>query len=507
MAVAWNYENAAHLLRRAALGGAPETIEAFLDDHSSVESAVDELLSFRPSKKKPPGPKDVDRKGMRRMQRWWLKQMIRSRKHSDACREKLVLFLHGLLVSGASKQPTLKYMSLQNRLFRLHARGNYRTLIREFNRDLANLYYLDGIWNVASNDGIHVHANENFGRELIELFTLGVFQLQDDGTADPTKPNYTEDDVHHLSRACTGWTEVGKKTGIWVEDDWDGGRYDDNGDDLPDPMVIFGQTSNNFRIDAGVAGTSDDVLELIFSRTDDDANNQVGMFLSKKLWSWFAYAPPAPGLKSLCAQFASIFTAADFELTPVLRAMWTHDEFYSDRAKTRTVRNPADYVAQAMRALKVKGNAKLIGDADDELSEKVERMGMNLFEPPNVAGWPGGLAWMSSGTLFERLKFAKDLAAADFGSSRLRLRNIEALPLGNPAADPGVVLDAILRQFGLDQGPLALTGAQRDALLAYATDSGLKATLDLSHEETDDVYEKVRGLIALALQSAEAQMF
>src|SRR5262249_59050678 len=88
------------------------------------------------------------------------------------------------------------------------------------------------------------------------------------------------------------------KAGEWDQNAWDGGRYDDDGDDQPDPMVLWGQTSNNFRIDEGVAGTSDDVLELIFSRTDDVGNNQVAMFLARKLWTAYAYGAPAPPLKA-----------------------------------------------------------------------------------------------------------------------------------------------------------------------------------------------------------------
>jgi len=501
----WNYENAAHLLRRAAFGGTPEEIQAFLDGHASVESAVSELLSFPPSRKKPPGPRSVDSFNRMKMQRWWLKRMIRATLPGDACREKLVLFLHNHLVSGSSKQPTLKYMALQNQTFRYHARGNFRTLVRAFNRDAANLYYLDGIVNVASNDGVHVNANENFGRELMELFTLGVFQLASDGSADPTKPNYTEADVHNLARACTGWTDLVRNVGVWNVDDWDGGQYDDDGDDLPDPMVIFGQMSNDFRIDEGVAGTNDDVLELIFSRTDDQGNNQVGMHLAKKLWIWYAYPAPAPGLKALLAGFAATFEAADFELTPLLEAMWTSDEFYSTAAKTRTVKNPCDYVVQAFHAFGIaRGTARYFGPSERELGDQVTNMGMNLFEPPNVAGWPGGLGWINTGTLLSRLEFAKDLAASDYGPNRLVLSNIAGLPIGDATADPGVVVDAILAQLGLDQGPLALSSTQRDLLIDYATSDG--PTLDLSDEFTEDANEKVRGLISLALQAAEYQM-
>jgi uncharacterized protein (DUF1800 family) len=512
MAVTWNLENAGHLLRRAAFGGTPEQIQQFHDDHTGdgVTGAVAELLSFSPSGKKPPGPKNVDDDGRRKMQQWWFKLMIKAKTPADACREKLVVFLHNHLASGANKQPTLKYMSFQNRRLRRFARGNFQALVREFNRDPANLYYLDGIYNVASTDGVHASPNENFGRELMELFTLGVFQLKADGSADPSKPNYTEDDVHNMARACSGWTgDIKGDTGIFIDGDWDGGRYDDNGDDVPDPMVIFGQSSNNFRMftpgDAGASGP-DDVLRLIFNRTDYEGKNQVGIFISKKLWTWYAYPAPAAGLKTVLNGFADVFAANNYELTPLLQAMWTHDAFYSDLAKSRTVRNPVDYIVQSFRAFGVHSNGKTIGDADRELGDHARIMGMDLFEPPNVAGWPGGLAWMNSSTLLARAEFAKELASADSGTNRIRLTNIPGL-IGSPNADPAAVVGKIVTQLGLDQGPIALTTAQTNTLVAYANDNGAKPTLDLSDDSTDDATLKVRGVISLALQCAEHQTF
>jgi hypothetical protein len=159
-----------------------------------------------------------------------------------------------------------------------------------------------------------------------------------------------------------------------------------------------------------------------------------------------------------------------------------------------------------MRAFGIrKADGKYMGPAERELGDQVALMGMNLFEPPNVAGWPGGLAWMNSGTLLARLEFAKDLAASDYGPNKLELASIEGLPLGDATADPGVVVDAIVAQLGLDLGPLALSSAQRQALIDYATTDG--PTLDLSSEFTDDAETKVRGLISLALQAAEYQLF
>lgn len=514
----WNYENAAHLLRRAAFGGSPVDIQAFYERHISngVAGAVNELLSFPPSKVKPPGNGTSDRT-LRNMQQWWLARMVGAKIPADACREKLTLFWHSMLVSGASKQPTFKYMAAQNGLFRFRARDNVLTLLREFSRDPANLYYLDGITNVASNDGVHVNANENFARELMELFTLGIFQFNPDGAPDPTKPNYTESDVHQLARACTGWTSIKRTTGVWNQDDWDGGQYDDDGDDQPDPITIFGTTNNDFRFDDAVAGTDDDVLKFILSRTDYEGKNQVGVFLSRKLWIWYAYAPPAAGFKSLLNSFADTFANSNFDLTALLRDMWTRDEFYSAAAKSRTVKNPVDFIVQAFTSFNARNIGKFGGRRRDNLGARAEVMGMNLFEPPSVGGWPGGLAWINTGSLLTRAEFAEDLAV-DIQGASIKLKSIPGL-IGNSAADPATVVDLILTQLGLNASqmpgnappshPTPLNSAQRDALIAYATatDNGTQPTLNLANEKTDDAIVKARGLISLALQTAENQIF
>jgi len=499
----WDLENAAHLLRRAAFGGTLDEIQAFHDRHSGVSDAVDELLNFGPSGRKPPAPNDVSDDGRLKMQRWWIKQMVKANP-TTACREKLVLFWHNHLASGASKQPTLKYMSYQNGLFRTFAQGNFKDFIRAFNADPANLYYLDGITNVASTDGVHVSANENFGRELQELFTLGRSELALDGSFDPAKPNYSESDVHNMARACTGWTSIQGKVGVWNQGDWDGGQYDDDGDDLPDQMVIYGNTSSNFRIDDGVAGGPDDVLTLIFGKHDTQGKSTVGMHIAKKLWTWYAYPPPFAGLRTLLGGFADTFESSNFELNPLLRAIFTHDEFYSDTAKSRTIKSPIDLIVQSLRAFGIKSNGKTIGDNFTELGDHARTMGMNLFEPPNVAGWPGGLDWINSGTLLARAEFAKELAASDSGANRIKLSNISGLaPLfGNNAVNSSLVVDAILAQLGLDQGPIALTPAQKSTLTGYAG-----TTLDLSDDSTDDANTKVRGLISLALEAAEHNTF
>ena len=510
MAVAWNFENAAHLLRRAAFGGTKEQIQAFLDSHSSVAEAVSDLLSFADSAKKPPrGGNDFYRARLKQRQ-WWLKTILKGTNPRDALREKMVLYWHGHLCSGFSKQPDSSYMAIQNGLFRRFAGGNFKDLVREFNRDPANLWYLDGIQSYASNDGIHVTANENFGREVLELFTVGISELAADGTNDPSRPNYSEDDVHQLARALTGWVTIEKGLGIWQSGAWDGGQYADGGGTHHpgDPVVIFGVSNNNFKIGSAddMPAPADDVLELIFNRVDGDGNHQAAMFVSRKLWTYFAYPAPAPGMKALLAGFASTFVANNYEVRPLLEAMFNHDEFYSDRAKSRTVKSPMDYVIGTMKSLGIKSVGKTLGDAG-EISDMLGDMGQDLFEPPNVAGWPGGKRWITTGTLVNRLDFARRVAELDYGTSALHLEQF-GFPF-SASVDPQVVVDAIVARLGLDgsQGGIALTAGQKAALLDFLTNGGTKTSLDLSNAWTDDAKQFVRGAIALALQSAEAQIF
>jgi hypothetical protein len=106
-----------------------------------------------------------------------------------------------------------------------------------------------------------------------------------------------------------------------------------------------------------------------------------------------------------------------------------------------------------------------------------------------------------------RMSYARDLADADFGKNQLRLTSIAGLPLGDASADPAAVVDAVIAQFGLDQGPAPISAAQRNTLLDYLTDGGTNTSLDLSDAFTDDAKVKVRGLAALVLQSAEQQVY
>lgn len=237
--------------------------------------------------------------------------------------------------------------------------------------------------------------------------------------------------------------------------------------------------------------------------------------LARKLWTFYAYPPPVAGLKAAGLNgLGDAFAAASFDLTALLRALWTHDEFYGTRAKSRTVKNPVDFVVQCMRAYGLGGNGEDVGTLPRPLGAQLQLMNMNLFDPPSVGGWAGGLAWVNVGTLLARAEFAKDVAA-DGGAPRLDLKKVKGL-IGSATADPAASVDRILAQIGLNAAPVdavppsqpfALSPEQRAALIAYATNNGAKPTLDLSKVTTTDARVKARGLVALALQAAENQVF
>ena len=508
MAVIWNLDNAGHLLRRTAFGGAPKDIQSFFKRHKSVSDAVGELLNFQSPNIQP--PTETFAQDFTPQQEWWFQQMI-SAKTADACREKLVVFWHSFLVSGVSKQHDGSYMPIQNALFRQNAKGNYKDLLRAFQRDAANLYYLDGIHSVATADRKNVpvpaaQPNENFGREVMELFSLGLCQLASDGSFDASKPNYTENDVHQLSRALTGWNTIVNGQGVWNGDlpYWDGGRCDDNGDGVADPVTIFGITDNNFRIDDAVKGTKDDIVELLCSRRDSNGNNQAAMFVARKFWSAYGYPPPSPGLKSLLAGFAKILVAGNFELAPMLQAMWTSDEFYSDNAKARIVKSPVDFIVGAMKTFGLTSATPVRVGNSSNFGKAAADMGMSLFNPPSVAGWQGGMAWMNSGTLLARLSFVKSLAQTGTKAGGYDLKIIPGMPRSKTSL-PTAVLAAVLNFLGLNSGALAITPQENAELLKYISNGG--PTLNLSNYDFNDGRIGVRGLIALALQTPEYMLF
>ncbi|MBV8490742.1 MAG: DUF1800 domain-containing protein [Candidatus Eremiobacteraeota bacterium] len=368
---------AAHLLRRAGFGGSPDEVRRFAAMPAS--DAVESLMRFPSTANLPQQPDYIFdgatvvqkygplrnlspdelklarteiHQGLYRtrvsMQTWWLNRMLQT---PAPLQEKMAFFFHGHFTSGLGVKGTSAYEMLgQLQLFRNYALGNLRELTRAVARDPAMLRYLDGAANVAA------HPNENFARELMELFTLGV-------------DHYTENDVRESARAWTGW-KYGPRIGV---------RFDPNDHDWGS-KTFLGQTGNF---------NGDDIVNIIYSQP------QCSRFLATWLLNGFVYNNPEP---ELVEGVAAMLRRNDYDLAPVMSTLLRSNVFYSDRAYRALVKSPVEFVVGAHKAL---GLSKISEDAVPAIAS----MGQVLLDPPNVAGWPGGENWITSGTLISRQNY------------------------------------------------------------------------------------------------------
>ncbi len=264
--------------------------------------------------------------------------------------EKMTLYFHGHFTSRATPRfPAITYN--QNALFRRYALGNLRELTRSVSKDAAMLIYLNGAGNVAA------HPNENYARELMELFTLGV-------------DNYSEQDVRESARAWTGW------------------RVDRSADTVSFDPALHDSGRKTF---LGRTGNfnGDDIVAIIF------AQPQCARFFAASLLNWFVYNDPEP---ELVEAVAAELRRHDFELAPVVATILRSNVFYSRRAYRALVKSPVEFVI---------GSHKSLGlpTVDDSALPALQQMGQQLFFPPSVAGWPGGQNWLTSGTMIARQNF------------------------------------------------------------------------------------------------------
>jgi uncharacterized protein (DUF1800 family) len=355
----------AHLLRRAGFGGTASQITTLANQPWST--TVDQLLDFTgaPADTEPAFLTDDtlgDWEKEYKLQQWWLDRMATS---SSPLQEKLTLFWHGHFATANYKVSDARLMYLQNSLFRSQAAGNFRDLVQQMSLQPAMLIWLD---NDPNEKG---HPNENFARELMELFTLGVDQ-------------YTQDDIVASARAWTGHNtldgdrtqyhfyperhDTGLKTFMGVTQNWDG------------PDII------NFIL------------------RDDATHKQIASrFIATKMWSFFAYPDPDP---SIVATIGDTFLNADLSITALVRAIFNHPAFLSPAAKQGLVRAPAEWVAACMRAINVTA-------PNAEPQWWMEDMGQQLFEPPDVSGWRPNGYWLTTSRLWARANWARFLVWVD----------------------------------------------------------------------------------------------
>jgi uncharacterized protein (DUF1800 family) len=476
-------QHARHLLRRAGFGTSQAEAAAFLATHATRGAAADALLAFKPAGFKP-GGRDLDS-----IHDKWIKYML---KVKAPLQEKLVLFWHDHFATGIAKVFDAKMMSVQNKLFRANCRGNFKTLVKAVNVDPAMMEYLDTVRNDKEI------PNENYARELQELFTLGV---KDSAGVD----NYVQADVACIARAFTGWSY--DKTAYF-------GDYDhDFTDEYPErgPKVIyqstggFGPGGRDYAASGEGAGEIAAVVDIIFEHKDSQGKNTVARRTARRLLEYFAHSDPS--LAFIDAVVAASSFDLDFELTPLLRAIFVHDDFYltagtpSGAGTKKSVRWPVELVVASLRLLKVKPKGKYMyidGGSYNRVFDQLSNMGQVLFDPPSVFGWDWETSWVSSSTMLARYGFARDvIAARGGGGSAFRPGKLMSLDL----ADPGEILTAATDALGMTGD---LTGSEEATLIDYLTDDGASPTVDLNDYHIRN--RKLHGLFALLMQMPAYQL-
>ncbi|MCC6381578.1 MAG: DUF1800 domain-containing protein [Dehalococcoidia bacterium] len=457
---------AAHLLRRAGFGGTAEEIDEFAQ--LSREEAADRLLDFAGVDNSALegrlakaglvlGDAAGDARGPARlitdMQRRWLMRMAYTARPLE---ERMTLIWHGLLTSQVSKIGPLRarLMVTQNELFRHMALARYDDLVKAVSKDPAMLIYLDTV------ESAKEHPNENYARELMELFTMGV-------------GNYTEQDVRESARAFTGWRitpperpkvdpntltpEEKRKlqqevfanyrpTFVMAQRQHDGGQ-----------KAFLGQTG---------AFNGDDIVDIIMRQP------ATGRFVTRRLFSELANDSPEPATLD---RLVAVWDDSGHDVRAVVRAILTSDEFYSQASYRAFVRSPVEFAVHAVRALEIETDFRFY-PRYGPLMEQV------LFEPPSVAGWPGGAAWLSSSTFFARLNYVDAfLSAAGRGRAT-------AIPALSRASTPTAAIDRALATLVDDD----VSVGARQALYEYA--SRLPAG------------EQAAGIAYLVLASPEYQL-
>jgi uncharacterized protein (DUF1800 family) len=352
----WDTRRLCHLLRRAAFGPTPGRIEKFKS--RDVYEVVDWLLEYDPETDPFEGAVD-ELEGFVNFTRsdavasYWYYRMLNS---PQPLQERLALFWHGRWATGAGKVDNGRYMAGQVQTFRRLGIGSFRELCVAMGRDPAMLYWLDGISNRKGK------PNENYAREVMELFTLGI-------------GNYTERDVKELARAYTGWRVDGENEAAV----FDAKQFDDGAKE------ILGQ-KGKFDSESAV-----DVLL---------AQPAASKHLARNLLVEFVHPDPLP---QHVDHYAKKLLEYDWNVKLVLRDMFSSRLFFSDWAYRARIKSPVELVVASALAIGGKVSTDFLRDAST-------RLGQNLLNPPNVKGWPGGQTWINSNTVLLRFNFAMQVA-------------------------------------------------------------------------------------------------
>lgn len=380
----WNRQTAAHLAVRAGFGPTPRQLDEL--EKSTPEEAVETFLSYPAESTRNQAPEwflkpqaadrfpngmnrktfaALDREEKRKLQNeqrkqhrqdlqksreWWMERMV---NNPHPLEEKLTLFWHGHFATAIQKVRDPYPMLLQNLMFREQGRGKWLAMLEAVSKDPAMLVYLD---NARSSKN---KPNENYARELMELFTLG-------------EGNYTEDEIRNAARAFAGWSLSG--------DQW---KFEEHKWQMDTGRKNFMQISGRLK--------GEEILAEIVRQP------RASDFLAERLWNFFASETPNKGA---LADISRNLRETDFDLASALRVLFSHEDFYHPSVIRSQIKSPVQLSVHLIRTL----NAAV--PPGKMMVQACQQLGQILFDPPSVKGWDGGAAWITASNLSLRYKLA-----------------------------------------------------------------------------------------------------
>lgn len=382
----WNLRAAAHLYRRAGFGatraeldaaveaGAVGTAENLLQATTEPEDYQNEVADLAHA--------SMATGNVKQLSAWWAYRMLST---PAQLLEKLTLLWHGHFATSAQKVKDAELMFDQNNLLREFALGDFAQLLQGISRDPAMLIYLDSVTNRKA------HPNENYAREVMELFCLG-------------EGNYTENDIRELARCFTGWEVKNKKFRF--------NRYQHD------------TKSKSFLGHTGEFGGEEGVQIVV----KQDAAPQ---FIAMKLVKFLVMDEPSPS-QELLAPLARELRENKMQIAPTVRRILTSNVFYSSHARGRKVRSPVELAIGFLRSMAGSTNSY-------ELAQKLQTLGQGLLYPPSVKGWDGGRTWVNSATLLGRSNLIRGLL--DSEKTRFSRKSLAEYLVGQGAESADQIID------------------------------------------------------------------
>ncbi len=457
----WSKKLVTHLLNRTMFGAKVSDVNYVLT--LTPSEAVDLLFQQLPEPS-PPGtwvtePPDYGNGALNRtrtneLRRWWIKLMY---NEPVSFREKMALFWHNHFTSEVSVVKIPQHMYIQNSLFRTNAFGNFKNLTKTVTRDPAMLYYLDGRLNRVGN------PNENYSRELLELFTIGI-------------GNYTETDIQEGARALTGWI-INGLVSQFVSNRHDYGN-----------KTYLGQTGNF---------DDEDIIDIIFSK------HQTAVTFCKKIYRTFINQKQnMDDAMPVINELADILRNNNYETEPMLKILFKSQLFFSENVISSLIKSPIDTMVGAIKQMNILISNPNLENKFTYIANEAGNAGQMLLDPPNVQGWTGYRNWLNTISLPTRTSFCesiitgvkKDLTPTGFSVDPISFAM--TFPYPNDAVK-------LVNDMCQHLSRLNLTPKQKDQLLLVLLDGSAVYDWSISDPEAPG---RIRKFLKALIYMAEYQL-